>query len=136
MELPLIYTRPFTLSRIRNICVFKTKNKRNEFSLMTDRKRNLESIRVAVENVTGINIKQTCRETDIVNARRVYLFLASHLCKSSLTEIGKQVGLTHSSVITNRNKCTSLIEAEDVKIISTLQEVCEFLDVKFTITKI
>lgn len=113
--------------------VFRTSNKKTMYALKINRGYHTSLILHAVKVSTGIEFRNDKRQKEIVNARRVYIFLCCALTHATLNEIGSLIQRPHCTVLQSRDKAISLIQANDKELISAVQAACEFLDAKFVI---
>lgn len=59
----------------------------------------LEIIYNAVCDITGLEIDKNTRKTEYIRARQIFCKLAKTFTMSPLTEIGKEIGKDHASII-------------------------------------
>ena len=72
----------------------------------------LLEIEKAVRDITKLDIRIRTRKREYVNARNLYYYLASELTIFSITQIARNIGMHHSSII-HHNKNTPYIIAQD-----------------------
>lgn len=117
--------------------LYKWKHGNFRYGIYGMKQDSLEKIKAAVLNVTQVDIDQSCRKIEVVNARRVFAFLSYYTtADKTLVKIAALMGVkNHATAIHHKNKMKDLISINDYTSLKTLQEVCNKLGLKFIKTK-
>ena len=94
---------------VKNLLKDQVKEKKNNIKLP-----NIIEVVSAELNIKPSDLKSSKRTANIVNARRIVIFLARELTHNSMPDIAKFLGMKdHSSVSKNISKANELIEKDE-----------------------
>ena len=79
-------------------------------------------------------IKTRNRKQETVQARQIYYYFANKYCRNTLTEIGKELGYDHATVLHGKKQIENLISF-DKKLASIISEIDIFLKTMITKNK-